>query len=330
MVRAERGARIGRHRELPVADDAGRRRVRGAAGSDRLPRRVQRIAGRQHGAHRSRHRRDGVDSPAGAARRAARAMELGHAARHVAARSEDHLRRWQQGVPVVESRPDVRSGEPGPHHQRKPRRRGDDGAERQRHHDREERRHPGVADDRVVRRVAEASGNSLRRHRRRQRAGVARYRTLVDERHRQDFRASEGRMGFGGRTVSLRRRNGLRDVRRASAERLRVLHLRQPRLRSVVAVGERESEGRGRQDDHRGREESRRAVRRHRNRTVRVARSREDVDAREGQSADGPHRRDRHPSARQRDDSRHARPRDLDPRSPRTDSGVRGGAGGVG
>ena len=42
-------------------DDAGRRRVRRASGSDRLPHRLQRVAGRQHGAHRSRHRRNDVD-----------------------------------------------------------------------------------------------------------------------------------------------------------------------------------------------------------------------------------------------------------------------------
>jgi hypothetical protein len=34
----------------------------GAAGSDRVPHRLQRVAGRQHGAHRSRHRRDDARS----------------------------------------------------------------------------------------------------------------------------------------------------------------------------------------------------------------------------------------------------------------------------
>ena len=47
----------------------------------------------------------------------------------------------------------------------------------------------------------------------------------------------------------------------------------------------------------------------------------------EGEPADGAHRRDHAASARQRDDPRDARPRDLDPRSPRADPGVRGGAG---
>ena len=46
------------------------------------------------------------------------------------------------------------------------------------------------------------------------------------------------------------------------------------------------------------------------------------------QPPDRARRRDHAPSARQRDDRRHARPRDLDPRSPRADPGVRRGAGG--
>ena len=35
------------------------------------------------------------------------ALELGHAARHVAARSEGHLRRGQQGVPLGQPRPEL-------------------------------------------------------------------------------------------------------------------------------------------------------------------------------------------------------------------------------
>ena len=54
----------------------------------------------------------------------------------------------------------------------------------------------------------------------------------------------------------------------------------------------------------------------------------EELDARQGEPADRAHRRDHAASARQRDGPRDARPRDLDPRSPRADPGIRGGAGG--
>ena len=88
-----------------------------------------------------------------------------------------------------------------------------------------------------------------------------------------------------------------------------------------------EPEGRSRQDDDRGPEEPRCAVRRHRDRPVCDDRPRPDVEPAEGEL---PHRtrgRDHPAPARQRDDRRDARPRDLDPRSPRTDPGVRRGPG---
>ena len=89
--------------------------------------------------------------------RAAASLELGHAAHHVAARSQGHLRGGQQGVPVVESRAELGSRRPGSH-RRTPTAttsstmgvKGSDITHRQ------ERRHPGVADDHLVRRVAEA------------------------------------------------------------------------------------------------------------------------------------------------------------------------------
>ena len=70
-----------------------------------------------------------------------------------------------------------------------------------------------------------------------------------------------------------------------------------------------EPEGRGHQDDDRGPEEPRRPLRRRRDRPVRVDRSREELGAREGEPADGAHRRDHAAPARQRDDPRDARPR---------------------
>ena len=83
------------------------------------------------------------------------------------------------------------------------------------------------------------------------------------------------------------------------------------------------------QDDHRGPEESATCS----TSAPRPACSSRSIAATswthvEGEPADGAHRRDHAASARQRDDPRHARPRDLDPRSPRADSGVRGRAGG--
>ena len=70
-----------------------------------------------------------------------------------------------------------------------------------------------------------------------------------------------------------------------------------------------------------------RALHRRGDGTVHVDRPREELGARQGQPADGSDRRDHAASARQRDDPRDARARDLDPRSPRADPGVRKGAG---
>ena len=53
-----------------------------------------------------------------------------------------------------------------------------------------------LADDYLVRRIAETAGSALRRHRRRQRAGLARRRPLVDQRHRQDYRTCRRACGF--------------------------------------------------------------------------------------------------------------------------------------
>ena len=107
-------------------------------------------------------------------RRAADSLELGHAARDVAARSEDHLRRRQQGVPFVQPRAELGDGRHRPHEQRQPRRHRDDGREGQRYPHLEERRHPGLAHHHLVRGVGEAHRHHLRGHRRRHRAGVAR------------------------------------------------------------------------------------------------------------------------------------------------------------
>ena len=152
----------------------------------------------------------------------------------------------QQGVPLGQPRPELGDAGLRSHQQRQPRRHRHDGREGQRHPHREGRRHPGVADDHLVRRVGQARRRRLRRHRRRASAGVARRRPIVDRRHRQDSRTAEGHLGVRGRAVAVRRRHRLRDVRRPSAERLRDLHLREPRFRADVAVGGRQPQGRGR------------------------------------------------------------------------------------
>ena len=120
LVRAEPGARQRRHRELPLVDAAGRRRLRRAPGSDRLPHRLHRIAGRQHGAGRSRHVRDDDDPAAAGTGRAGAALELGHAARHVPARSEGDLHGRSEGVALTGSRPVLVGDQRRPHHRREP------------------------------------------------------------------------------------------------------------------------------------------------------------------------------------------------------------------
>ncbi len=74
-------------------------------------------------------------------------------------------------------------------------------------------------------------------------------------------------------------------------------------------------------------EEPGRAVCRHRDGSVRDDRSRPDVEPAEGKLPDGAGGRDHAAPARQCDAHRHARTRDLDPRSSRTDPGIRRGPG---
>ena len=129
-----RGAR--RHRQLPLAVDSGRRRLRRPPGSERLPHRLQRNAGRQHRPRRSDHRRDDVDPAAAGAGRARAALALGHAAGALAARSEGRVRGGAEGVPIARSRPVVDGDQRRPHERRESRRHRDDGAEEHRHHHR--------------------------------------------------------------------------------------------------------------------------------------------------------------------------------------------------
>ena len=277
LVRPERGARRRRHRQLRLDDDAGRRRLRRAAGSDRLPHRLQRVAGRQHGPHRSRHRRDDVDPPAGA--RPASRRCAGTGTRRSCMSPHDPKIVYaaaQQGVPLGRPRADSWTPiSPDLTTQRQPRRHRDDGREGQRHHasrrttaswrgrrssrSPSRRRRPACSTPAPTTATLQVS-----------RDGGKTWTNVIDK---MPGRA-EGHVRVGGRAVAVRRGHGLRDVRRPPPERLRDLHLREQRLRPDVAVGRRQPEGRGRQDADRGPEEPGRALPRHRDRPVRVDRSR--------------------------------------------------------
>ena len=91
-------------------------------------------------------------------------LQLGHADGVLAERSRRAVHRRQQGVPVDRSRRFVDGDQPGPDDECESQRHRDDGREGQRHPHRQGRRHPGVADDHLVQRVAEAARPVLRRH----------------------------------------------------------------------------------------------------------------------------------------------------------------------
>ena len=235
-----------------LGDDAGRRRLRRAAGSDRLPHRLQRVAGRQHGPHRSRHRRDDLDPAAAERRRAGAALELGHAARpcrrtirrSIYAPANKVFRSANRGL-------NWETDQRRSHQQRQPRRHRDDGREGQRH-PRSRRTTASQAWPTIIS-FAESpkrAGRALRRHRRRPPAGVARRRhdrgpTSIDK----IPGLPKGIWVSRGRAVAVRRRHGLRDVRRPPAERLRDLHLRRATISAQTwqsVVGEPEGRGRSR------------------------------------------------------------------------------------
>ena len=104
LVRSERSPRRRRDSQPCVEHAPGWRRLPRPSRSDRLPRRLQRIPGRQHRPRRSRDRRDDEREAAARPGRAGAALALGHAAPPLAARSEGRLRGCQQGVPIARSR----------------------------------------------------------------------------------------------------------------------------------------------------------------------------------------------------------------------------------
>ncbi len=247
---------------------------------------------------------------------------------HSPARLEGDLRGGQQGVPVAGPRHLVDGRQPRPNDGRQPRRHRHDGREEQRDAHLPQRRHRRVAGHRVAGGVAEAPGPDLHGHGRRRAVGDEGRGQDVDERVRKDSRRAGRHLRVGGRAVTIRREHGLCDVRRPPAERLRDVHLCEQRRRPVVAVDRGEPEGRGGADADGGPQESRRAVSRHRDGPVRDDRSRQELDAHQGQPADRADRRDHAAPARQRDAAGHARAIDLDPRSSGADPGIRGRTGG--
>ena len=187
--------------------------------------------------------------PQAAAGRAGAPLELGHAARacrRTIRRSSTPRR--NKVFRSAEPRPDVDGDQPGSHDQRESRRDRHDGREGQRHH--ASRRTTASSAWPTIVSLAESpkrAGHALRRHRRRQRAGVARRRQDVDERHRRRSRACRRASGcrevvpsrFDEGTVYVT----FDDHRQNDFETY--IYVEQ-RLRPDVAVARRQPEGRSR------------------------------------------------------------------------------------
>ena len=333
LVRPERGAR--RRRASPTTTG---RRSQGGDGFVVLQDptdyrdRLHRVAGRQHGARRPRHGRDD-EHPAAGRRPASRALPLavGHAAhrcrrttrRCIYAPANKVFRSTDRGLTWTAISGDLTS-------EREPRRHRHDGREGQRHHDLAERRHrrpgrpsrrspsrrsgpacstpaptTGTCRCRATRQDVDATSSTkvpglpeghLRVARSRRRASTrARSTPRSTATGRTTSRPTSTRATTSGRRGASINANLKGEIARTLTEDLKnpdVLYL-------GTETGLFVSLDRG-----------------------------EELDARQGQPADGAHRRDHAAPARQRDAPRDARPRDLDPRSPRADPGIRRGAGG--
>src|SRR5436190_1039778 len=116
LVRTEPGARRRRHRQPPLDDDPGGRRLRGPAGSQGSAGHLQRVAGRQHGPRRPRDQRVDQHPAPGAAGRARLSLALGHADRALAARFLGRLRRGQPRLPRRRQGAHLRADQPRSHH----------------------------------------------------------------------------------------------------------------------------------------------------------------------------------------------------------------------
>ena len=266
--------------------------------------------------------------PGGAAGRAAYRWHWDTPHRALPARPVDVYVAGQPCVPRAGSRAHVHADQPGSDDRRGLRPRADrhDGPQRQRHHDRQERRHRRVRHDRRVRRIAEDGRHPLCRHRRRRlqvtkdggKAWADVYQKLPGA-PKGAFvsRIAPSRFDAGTvyATIDDHRQNNYETYIYASKDYGQSWTSLNGNLKGEVI-----------KTSHRGHEEPRRPLRRRRDRPVPLPRSRRHVVAAEVEPADGPHRRDRDPSARQRHGAGDARPRDLDPRPRRADPGVRRGA----
>ena len=151
--------------------------------------------------------------------------------------------------------------------------------------------------------------------------------TLGREGRRPVAGIPEAGLRVGSRAVAVRREHGVRHRRRSPRERLQHLHLGEQRHGRDVPIDHRQSQGRSRADAARGSEERGRAVPRHRDRHL--------LTLDRGKSwrrlkANLPTVRVDEMVIHPRDNAlvrRHARPRAVDARSSRADSGVRRRAG---
>ena len=218
-----------RHPARHVALDRRRReRLRDARSRRSEHHLVDRLRLRQ----RRRHRRSLRGEPASAARRRSLArqrewsggrlevpLHLGRAVPHLAARSQQDLRRQPASSSVDRWRSELAGDQSGRHAERQ-----DAPAELWRSDARQHRRRVRRSHSRDCR-VAEAGGRDLGRHQRRPGPGDARRRQELDERHQEH--PEPAAVGDGGehRAVAVRRRHGLRRDRFPSGEQPRSVRL---------------------------------------------------------------------------------------------------------
>ena len=241
-------------------------------------------------------------------------LRLGCPDPHLPARQHHRLRGQPARAPHAKRRPELGGHQPGP----VPQRPQPHGLLRRPHRRQHRRRVRG----RGVRhrRVAHRAGTDLGGHQRRPPARHPRQRGQLDQRDRQHARPARVAGRAQHRRLPLRRGHGVRGHRRAPDERPRSVHLPDARLRRVV----REDHGRHsaqhaelHEDHHRGHEAAGPALRRHRERHLRVLRRRRQLAAAPAEPARRPGLGRRHPGALQRPGRGHLRARLLDPRRSR-------------
>ena len=186
------------------------------------------------------------------------------------------------------------------------RRQGGDGVEARRRRRLQQRHHD--------QRIAGRPGDRVGGHQRRQRPGQPRRRPHLEERRQESAGRARRDSRVARRGVAVRRRHGLRHLRRPPDRRSQALRVRHEGLRRDLDVDRVEPADGQRQRDHDGQPQPQPALPRHRVRDLRVAGCRHVVETVDAGPADRAHRRPDHPSARARPDCGHARPEHLDPR----------------